>query len=291
MPTGFEAYEESREDGQPVELYKFIYGTDPSEYYAYTNATLEKPGDVLTVDGIDYVPRPIEREAINANGTLDKSGLKITTDIGSEVAELFRVYPPSYTISCIIYAGHLGDPDEEYKVIWAGRVTKGGREEGSLFQMTGEPVSTSLRRPALRRHYQYGCMHVLYGPMCQADKASKTLPATVALISGNLITLDAGWEGAFAPEKFLGGLVEWPAPGGSTESRTIIRIAGDVLTLSGITRNLAVSDAVDVVLGCNHKAFAADGGDCQPLHDNILNYGGCLWIPTKNPIGTYNNYY
>lgn len=287
----FTTYEESVDEGQPVQLFLFRYGSDPSEYYAYTDATLEKPDDVLTVSTIDYVPRPIERDAISSNGTLDKSALKITTDIGSEVAELFRVYPPSHVITLVIAQGHLGDPDEEWKVTWAGRVMKGSRNEDSQFEMTGEPVSTSLQRPGLRRNYQYGCMHVLFGPECTADKEAATVSSTVAVVSGNLVTLASGWEGAFAPEKFLGGMLEWPAPGGSTESRTIIRIAGDVLTLSGITRNLAVSDAVDVVLGCNHKAYAADGGDCQPLHNRINNYGGCLWIPTKNPIGTYNNYY
>jgi hypothetical protein len=49
--------------------------------------------------------------------------------------------------------------------------------------------------------------------------------------------------------------------------------------------------SVSVVLGCNHIAYAEDGGDCQPLHDNIVNYGGDRWIPLKNPIGDYNNYF
>lgn len=286
----FDTFETSAESGEPVQLFLFRYGSDPSEYYAYTDATLAKPDDVLTVATIDYVPRPIERDAISSNGTLDKSALKITTDIGSEVAELFRVYPPSSVVTLVIAQGHVGDPDEEFLVTWAGRIVKGGREEGSQFVMTGEPVSTSLKRPGLRRHYQYGCMHQLYGPQCQADKPSKTVASTVAAITGTKVTLASGWEGAFAAAKFLGGMLEWPSPGGSTVSRTILRITGDELTLSGIPLDLAVSDSVDVVLGCNHKAFAPDG-DCQPLHDNIVNYGGCLWIPTRNPIGVFNNYY
>jgi hypothetical protein len=52
-----------------------------------------------------------------------------------------------------------------------------------------------------------------------------------------------------------------------------------------------VTDPIDVVLGCNHQLYAADGGDCEGLHDNVLNFGGFRWIPTKNPIGTFNNYY
>jgi hypothetical protein len=287
----FETYEESVEQGQPAQLFLFRYGSQPGEYYAYTDATLDAPDDVLTVASIDYLPRAIERDAISSNGTLDKSALRVATSMDSEIAELFRVYPPSSVVTLVIAEGHLGDPDDEWKVVWAGRVVKGAREQSGEFVMTGEPVSTSLRRPGLRRNFQLGCMHQLYGPQCRADKEAATVASTVSAISGATVTLPGGWNGAFAAAKFLGGLLEWPAPGGSIESRTILRITGNVLSLSGLPRDLAVSDAVNVVLGCNHKAYAEQGGDCQPLHDNILNYGGCLWIPLKNPIGTYSNYY
>jgi hypothetical protein len=31
--------------------------------------------------------------------------------------------------------------------------------------------------------------------------------------------------------------------------------------------------------------------DCQDVFNNILNHGGCPWIPLKNPIGNRNQYY
>jgi hypothetical protein len=110
-------------------------------------------------------------------------------------------------------------------------------------------------------------------------------------VDGATVTLTAGWNGAFAGEKFLGGLFEWVNGDGLTDRRTIIRVTGDTLSLSGIVKDLAASDTVSVVLGCNHKAYAEDDGDCLPLHNNIANFGGMRWIPTKNPIGPYNNYY
>lgn len=285
----FEDFEESAESGQPVSLYLFRYGSQPLEYYAYTDADLAA-GEVLTISSIDYEPRPISRAAHSQDGTLDKSALKITTDVSTEVAELFRVWPPSTVVTLVIAEGHIGDPDSEFLVVWAGRIVAATRSASEL-NLTGEPVSTSLRRPGLRRHYQIGCMHQLYGPQCRADKVSKTVPATVASITGASITLNAGWNGAFAAAKFLGGLLEWPTPGGSTNVRTILRVTGDTLMLSGIPQDLVATDAVDVVVGCNHRAYAEDDGDCQPLHANILNYGGCRWIPIQNPIGTFNNYY
>lgn len=285
----YEDFEESASSGQPVTLFLFRYSSQPLDYYAYTDADL-KPGEVISVASIDYEPRPIARANFSQDGTLDKAGLKIETDVGTEVAELFRVWPPSSVVTLVIAEGHIGDPDSEFLVTWAGRIVAANRQKKKMV-LTGEPVSTSLRRPGLRRHYQIGCMHQLYGPQCQADKPSKTVPATVDSITGATVTLDAGWNGAFAADKFLGGLLEWPSPSGATNVRTILRVTGDTLMLSGITPDLSPSDAVDVVVGCNHRAYAEDDGDCQPLHENILNYGGCRWIPIKNPIGTYNNYY
>ncbi len=285
----FPTYEESTASGDPVQCYLFRYGTEPGEYYAYTTHT-----DELEVDHggsigmVIYEPVPIKREGINSNGTLDKSVLKIDTDIGTDLAEIFRVYPPSSVVTLTIYEGHVEDPDAEFLAVWAGRITAVQRNRSEL-SLSGEPVSTQMRRPGLRRNYQYGCPHALYQgevgkPGCHADKAAATVSATVAGIAGTNVTLEPGWEGAFTAAKFLRGMLEWTPAGASIQRRTIIRIAGDVLTLSGLPTALSAADSVDVVLGCNHKAFAPDG-DCQALHDNLLDYGGEPWIPTKNVIG------
>jgi hypothetical protein len=50
-------------------------------------------------------------------------------------------------VSLIIRQGHIGDPDSEFLVIWAGRIVAAHREGGEAV-LSGEPVSTSLRRPA-----------------------------------------------------------------------------------------------------------------------------------------------
>lgn len=285
----YATYEESQDQGGPVQLFLFRYGGESTEYYAYTNHTSE-----LTVDHggsvgeITYTPVPVQRDNITSNGTLDKSALKMNFDIGTDLAELFRVYPPSEVVTLTLYEGHIDDPDAEFIVVWAGRIIAASREHSELV-LSGEPVSTQLRRPGLRRHYQYGCPHVLYGTACGANKAAATVSGTVAAISGTTVTLADGWEGAFAPAKFVRGMLEWTPAGGSVQRRTIIRISGDVLTLSGIPTDLAVSDSVGVVLGCNHKAFAPTG-DCEAIHDNLVNFGGQPWIPLKNIVNA-NPYY
>lgn len=286
----FAAYESSVEDGGPIQLFRFVYGSEAGEYLAYTNSTEAQTVDHGgSVGVITYQPVPIQRGNIVSNGTLDKSAIRMTLDIGTELAELFRVYPPSQVVTLTIYEGHVDDPDSQFQIVWAGRVIAASRDKSEL-QLSGEPISTQLRRAGLRRHYQYGCPHALYGDKCNANKVAATVSATVAAISGTVITLSSGWAGSFTASKFVRGMLEWTPAGQSTQRRTILRVSGNNLTISGTPIDLDVSDAVDVVLGCNHRAFAADGGDCEGLHDNLVNYGGQPWIPTKNVINK-NPYY
>ena len=286
----FPTFEGSVESGEPIQLFRFVYGGEAGEYYAYTDyneeITIDHGG---SVGSVTYTPIPISRENVVTNGTLDRSALGLRMDIGTDLSELFRVYPPAYVVSLTIYHGHIGDPDEEFLVVWAGRVVSASRERSELV-LSGEPIETQMRRTGLRRNYQYGCPFWLYGPQCKALEILGTRTGTVAAVDGNVVTLNAGWEGSFDPDKFVRGMLKWTPAGETTRIRSIIRRSGNILTLTGIANDLSASDSVSIVLGCNHKPFADDDGDCQALHDNLLNFGGQPWIPIKNVINK-NPYY
>lgn len=270
----FETLEESRNLGQPVDLYYFRYGTTASAYYAYTDA--EEP---VTYDGVIYEPKPIQRGAINSSGTLDKSALQIDVPVSSEVAELFRIYPPGRSVTLIIRQGHLGDVDNDFKVIWSGRILSSSRED-SVNSLTCEPLSTAFRRSGLRRCYQYSCPHALYGSLCMASRLAATRAAIVYAVSGASVTMDSGWNGTHPVEKYIGGMIEWDTPAGK-EVRTILRLTegGNKLRLSGATRGITGGMEISVILGCEHNL-----SDCEFLHNNIQNYGGQPWIPLSSPI-------
>lgn len=279
----FAAIDESRHDGQPLELYYFRYGSDAAAFLAYNNG--EKDFDYA---GDTYVPLPIQRGQVVSSGTLDKSQMKVAVPMNSDIAELFRAYPPGQVVTLTIRAGHINDPDGEFPVVWVGRVLSGARATGfgddqRKVELNCEPSSTSMRRSGLRRHYQLTCPHVLYGDKCQADKAAATVTGTISALTYNTITLTTGWNLTFGAKKFVGGLVEWDGAA-LRERRSIMRVDTNVLTLAGPTTGLAVTDTVDVVLGCNHQAGAT--GDCAALHDNILNFGGFPYIPQQNPVHT-----
>src|SRR5690606_25380278 len=147
-------------------------------FYAYTDAET-----AVVFEGITYVPIPISRSAVKASGTLDKSALKVSVPINAEIAELFRIYPPAQVVTLVIRQGHIGDPDSEFLVHWSGRVLSTERKDSEC-EFSCEPIATSMRRTGLRRHYQIGCPHVLYGPRCRASKALATTVAEALTVAG-----------------------------------------------------------------------------------------------------------
>lgn len=241
--------------------------------YAYTDSV--RP---FTFQGVTYQPVPINCGTINASGKLDKSTFEVRLPRTAGIADLFRAYPPSQPVTLIVRQGHINDEDGEFLVAWAGRVLSSKRD-GNEVVFACEPTSSSLRRPGLRRSYQFGCPHALYGPGCYAVKQPQT--GQVTAINGLEVTLASGWNGSFVAAKFAQGLMEWDTPDGTKEIRRVLRIDGNKVTISGMLRGLEVSDSVTMLLGC-----AQTTSDCLNLHNNIHNFGGCPTIPVQNPLAS-----
>lgn len=288
------AIETSRQKGKPTNLFYARYGESPNSFFAYTDA--EQP---ITHNGVTYQPLAISRGKIVASGTLDKAALEVRMSLRVPMAELFRVYPPSTVVNLTIFQGHLSDPDSQFLVAWTGRIISAKRTDTELV-LTCEPISTSMKRVGLRRHYQYSCPHVLYGSQCKANKLAATTETTVGAISGVRVTLIDGWTPQALAPKYVGGMLEYLNARGDKEVRTILRVENNnELILAGFPLELLPGAAVSAVLGCNHnfflketdKSLDEDKTDCYGLHDNIHNFGGHPFIPTENPIGRLNIYY
>lgn len=281
----FAEFEDSRDRGEPINLFLFEYGPDVSHRIGMTDAET-----TITYDGVSYVPEPILRDSLKASGTLDKSMLEIRSDRENAIAELFRVYPPSQVVRLTIFQGHMDDPARQFLVVWTGRVLN-VKWEKSECRLSCEPISTSLRRPGLRRRYQLACPHVLYGPRCKADKEAATITTTVKAAANGVRVVTVNHElSGDEPRTLRNGTLEWVDPQGLVEARTILSVSGNgsgtSLTLTGLVRDLPVGYEVKLVQGCNHQME-----DCAYVHENVINFGGMPWIPTKNPLGRYSPFH
>ncbi|WP_027533808.1 phage BR0599 family protein [Bradyrhizobium sp. WSM3983] len=268
----FDEYEDSRHDGEPINLYKFIFGDAPEDKLGYTDAET-----VRVFDSLSYKPVAVSRDNINSNGTLDKATLTLRMQGDIEMADLFRVYPPSYVIGLVIYQGHADDPSNEFLAIWSGRVLNCATADSQV-TFTAEPTTTAMKRTVLRRNYQRGCGHALYGSQCKAPKVLIDKTVT-AIYTRNTITVTPWTENV---QEFIGGTVEWTSTKGRREIVTIR--AGDNsgnIQLFGTPSELTVGDVIRFARGCDHTMGALG---CN-LHANINNFGGQPWIPFKNPVG------
>lgn len=302
---GFSLFEISRRSGSPAELYLFKYGAGAESHYAYTNA--ERP---ITFNSIIFNPIPITRDSFAVTGTLDRQDLSLDVPHTSEIPELVRIYPPNTPVSLAIYQGHLDDPDQEFLPIWNGRVTAVSRK-ASTATITCQMIFTSLRRQGLRRNWQYGCPHLLYGPACRADKPSATTTGVVTALgstgfhgvgTGGVNTISyvgvSGGTLAAVFARLVGGTLEFTNDAGDFSATTIYDAYNDsgqdyVRCTRPLPVGLAIGDTVAFVNGCDHAMTGcnlhtpADGS----ADTNIQNYGGQPWIPTKNPTNQFNAFY
>ena len=253
--------------------------------YAFTNAET-----AIVRAGITYAPWAIKHSEISTTGTLDKSDLTITMAAGSGLEDEFIGYPPSQVINLTIFQGQMDDTPTlvDYPAQWLGRITAPEFNSHEI-AFNAVPVSTSIQRPGLRRNYQLGCPHVLYGSQCRANKSAATVTRTVSAIIRNRVQFGAAiGGGGIDPARYISGLLEWTAANGRKETRTIAKAeaGGLEVTIRGSTRGLAVAMSVSVVLGCRRNMT-----DCNTLHENILNFGGQPLIPLENPLSQKNQFY
>lgn len=273
----------SRNRSVPVYLYEVVYGSARESVLRLTDA--EQP---VVLPEHTYTPVQIKHGEIHASGTLDKTTLEVSTRFDSPLANLFRHYPPSQVVTLTVLRGEADDPGQEFSVIWAGRILSCSIEFYEA-KLTCEPIGTAVRRPGLRRNYQVGCPHVLYGPSCGANQADFTRTVAVSNVEGSTARLEAGWNGPWPVHRFVNGIAEWTDGKGDVITRTILQVASDgaadFILLAGTTQGLRAGGTLALSLGCNHQM-----SDCQNF-SNLPNYGGCPWVPTKNPVGSYNPFY
>lgn len=289
---GFDSFEKSRQKGQKITLYHFFYVNNQEFHYTDSERAVTIPAVANA-----FTPMPIRHGNLTSSGSLDKATLEIRMPRRAPLAEGFRVYPPNEVVNVIIRQMQLDDPSQEALVAWTGRVMAASWEDSNEVVFSCEPISTSLRRPGLRRNYQLGCPHALYGTQCAASKLLATTPdIVVTSVSGTIVELQPGWipstwlAAGKNESKFIGGMMVWDAPSASgpvSEKRTVIKITDNVrVLLGGVAKGLAAGSVVRMVLGCNHQM-----SDCENVHNNIKHFGGQPWIPLKTPFGFNNNFY
>lgn len=252
---------------KPVEFFRFVMG---SEVWTYTSA--DHP---ITYNDELYAPVPIGRGGIEAKNELSKANLDIKVDIYNPLSRtLLRSVNEEVLTLTMFVQTELGTG-----TAWKGRLSS-LKPSGTQLTMAFESVFTSLRRPGLRARYQKTCRHALYGRGCTLDPDDFDVAATATAVDGSVVTVTEA--AAQADGWWVGGMLRGP----DNVLRWIIGHTGMALTLSrpldSIAEEIAASGTASVTLypGCDHNRET-----CRVKFNNLDNYGGFPWIPSKNPMG------
>jgi hypothetical protein len=281
-------YEESIDDGSPIYLYEARYGKAPGAVFRYNSSV-----DDQVVNGAVWEAATIRHGEIAMSGNLDRSTLNLIAVEDISAADLFIATSPSEPVVLTIFRGHIdveGLPREDsFFQVWVGRVlsSQWNPEEGTI-ELGCEPSGTSIRRLTLRRYYQYGCTHVLYGPMCKLSPTLHTGAGVVMQLEAGrdfLVRITAVPHGMDDGTNLNGGKFRALLPDGRQVIRSLSStklVSGDIYRmrlLSSFPENF-VGLAFEVQRGCQHNWDA-----CKSF-DNLPNFGGCPNIPVKNPFTT-----
>ncbi|MCK5017619.1 MAG: phage BR0599 family protein [Candidatus Peribacteraceae bacterium] len=256
----FESLEISVASGQPVELYVLTMG---SSIWRMNNSI-----DEIIYDGQEYHPTKISREAI----TSGDEALSITMPPGHPFTINYATIAPGQVATLTIYRFHRGDTTDLqvfYKgVVRAVSFTQQARR--SIIHVI--PIAATFDKNIPDMTYQASCNHVLYDGKCQVFKASYAYVGTPSVATGNVLTVPgllaakgAGWA--------VGGYIEY----GTLDFRLVLEQDGDDLTLILPFYENVIDETVNVYAGCDHVLAT-----CISKFNNLINYGGSPYIPTKN---------
>jgi len=280
--------------GRPVALLRFRFS---DRQLGITSAERD-----ISHDGMTYSATPLSYPSIKADGTVEKSGIKIVIPRDCETARtVLRDVPEVVEVELIVGELVPGIGISEPKVLFLGIVATSTANASGELELALDPLTSSLRRQGLTRNWSHTCPHVLYGPACKAVKADHTLVGTVRSVLQKGEQPDGSWShiakveirptlGAVTTESarlYVGGTATWHPDNSDrigqvvNAERFLISLTepGLRISLNTTPSDLSVGDRITVAKGCGRTMES-----CGDVFGNIQNFGGFPWIPFEYPI-------
>ncbi len=269
----------SVQDGTPEYRLLFEQGTNA---YRYTS----RP-EIIS-DGVNtWLPAAMKTTEVTQSSEMAKDPVSIRMPRDNALALTFVGGAPDDITFVTIFRSHIGD--DVVQTYWKGRVS-GFSISADEVEIVCENIFSSLRRSGLRARYQKGCRHALYSTRCGLDIVNFGIDATATAVNGLEVTYTLALDSNGAVTN-SNGTVAIPAgyfTGGIMQAvdgmRYISSHSTGTLTLMQASNFLAEAVAggpQSIILypGCSHAI-----ADCRDKFDNLINFGGFPWIPSRNPF-------
>jgi uncharacterized phage protein (TIGR02218 family) len=266
----FSTFETSVESGSPIELFEFAIGLE--RFYLTSS---EEP---VTLGIVTYSPIAVSRSDISVGSDERTSVINITVPVGHPFVQKYILLVPGSRATLTILRLHRYDtPTPETQLFFKGLVRSVAfTRQAQEAQVAVMPLTGALGRVFPRFTYQGICNHVLYDTGCKVDVGLFTYNGLNSAVVGDVYTVDgltakgAGWA--------IAGVLVNPT---STDFRLIIAQTNDQVTVLMPFPTSLVGQTLSVLAGCDHTLPT-----CKTKFNNVINYGGFMFVPHKNPFAT-----
>jgi uncharacterized phage protein (TIGR02218 family) len=267
----FSTIENSREDGNILELYEFRFGVETTRLTSYNRN--------IVFQGVTWTATQISRSEVQNSTEQAINEIKIDLPLTNSIAAKYILNVPGRVGSIQIFRAHADDPSEETVLLFDGFISQASFDGALVATLSCSPSTSVFKRSGPRFNYQSLCNHILYDVRCKILEAAFQFTGTVIVESGRTIEV-AGLFAAEGADWAVSGFVRSPA-GSFDDARLVIAQSGDVLTLLNNFAIPAIGGSVDVFAGCDHSLAI-----CESKFANVINYGGFPFVPIKNPFNS-----
>ncbi|HMM22691.1 MAG TPA: phage BR0599 family protein [Selenomonadales bacterium] len=256
-------YENSIQDGQPIECYKFTY---KATSYLYTSDRFEvllliQEGGVTRTE--TYAADYIQRGGIKASSKGDSASLAVQVTKDHPVAKLFQGAPPDQPVMLELYRLHDQD-HAAFDKIFVGEVVQANLEESTCELTVRTENWLSRQLPNLSR--QFFCGNVIFDGKCRLRKEDWAVNIYIDRVDG--LTVTSAQLADYAENYFAGGFFYFGDNvrmiQANKENKLILRYPFPSTPMNNVT----------IYPGCDHLFRT-----CAVKFQNTLNFTGCPYVP------------
>jgi uncharacterized phage protein (TIGR02218 family) len=268
----YDAFENSVESSRPVELFTITLGVT---IWRYVTGILP-----ITISGDTWEPLAISREATGQSKESSDRQVAITVPADTPIVRDYIDSVPGQTATVRIERYQQPDGATPQRIILFDGAILAVTFEGSgkIAKISVQALDKALSRVVPRDVYSGICNHVLYDPRCTVVKTTYRIIGTVSAVSGRDVTVPG--VNAQPDGYFQAGFIE-NTSSVNPDRRLVLKHVGNVLTLSLPFAKSVLGQVVRVHAGCDHTPQT-----CKSKFNNLPNFGGFPFVPTKNVFNT-----
>lgn len=246
-----------------IDLFKFVE-SNSGKVYRLTNSNKS-----AFIGEEEYLPAAITRSAIEQTEELNKTTQEIVLPISNAMARRWTFNGMENTVSLVMFS-QKGD---ETKVIWRGNLSI-VKPESSSITLEFIDMYFRLQRKGMGATFTRNCRHSLYSSQCGVIQNLRGISGMASTEDGQTISIPE--TSSFKTGFFSGGILQTSDGSMHTVSSSQHGIVY-LMTKSNLLLDEFEDKEVKIFPGCNKTT-----SDCKEKFNNLANFGGFPWIPTKD---------